>query len=57
MPQHKQNLNDNEIIYKLYKERLTNNKSPVANKRPMIQTNENTNVKKSKQQPELIVLD
>jgi len=57
MPRHKQNLNDNEIIYKLYKERLTNKKPPVANKRPIIQTNEYTNVKKSKQQPELIVLD
>jgi len=58
VPRHKQNLNDNEIIYKLYRQRLTNNKPPVANKRPITQTNEYTNVKKSKQQqPEIIVLD
>jgi len=61
VPRHKQNLNDNEIIYKLYKQRLTNNKPVVSNKRPMTKTIEYTNVKKSKQekqqQPEIIVLD
>ncbi len=63
-PRRKQNLNDNEIIYKLYKERLTNNKPSVTNKRALTTTTEYTNVKKPKQpqqqqqqQPELIVLD
>jgi len=62
MPRRKENLTGNEIIYKLYKQRLTNNKSPVLNhvdkKRPSTKHNEYSNVKKPKQQtPELIVLD
>jgi hypothetical protein len=63
MPRRKENLTGNEIIYKLYKQRLTNNKSPVllnhvSKKRPPTKHNENSNVKKPKQQtPDLIVLD
>lgn len=54
-PRRKSNFNDNEIIYKLYKQRLTNHQLPVNNKRPI--TMDYTKVKKSKQQPEVIVLD
>jgi len=51
-------LNDNEIIYKLYKQRLTNNQSSITNnKRPLTTTIEYLSIKKSKQQPEIIVLD
>jgi len=51
-------LNDNEIIYKLYKQRLTNNQSSTTNnKRPLTTTIEYLSIKKSKQQPEIIVLD
>jgi len=62
IPRRKQNLNDNEIIYKLYKQRLTNGVSPESKstekKRPLTKNNEYSNVKKSKQpQSEIIVLD
>ncbi|UJR10103.1 hypothetical protein I4U23_014325 [Adineta vaga] len=61
-PRRKQTLTDNEIIYKLYRERLTNNASPVSadvvSKRPLSRADDNLNVKKTKRQiPELIVLD
>ncbi|CAF1017939.1 unnamed protein product [Rotaria sordida] len=64
IPRRKQNLIGNEIIYNLYKQRLTNNVSsvsqPVATKRQSTRNTEYSNVKKSKQQQqqsEIIVLD
>ena len=49
---------NNEIIYKLYQQRLTK-KSPISKKRPLTKPNENSTIKKPKpsQQPEIIVLD
>jgi hypothetical protein len=49
---------NNEIIYQLYQQRLTN-KSPNSKKRSLTKPLENSNIKKSKpsQQPEIIVLD
>ncbi len=59
IPRQKKTLNDNEIIYRLYKQRLTNNEPAVSNKRSSTKTSEYSNVKKPKQQhqPEIIVLD
>jgi len=56
IPRSKQNYNNSEIIYRLYQQRLTN-KSPNSKKRPLAVPLENSNVKKPKQQPEIIVLD
>ncbi|CAF4484383.1 unnamed protein product [Rotaria socialis] len=62
IPRRKQNVINNEIIYSLYKQRLTNNVSPVpksvTNKRPTTINTEYSTSKKSKQQSsEIIVLD
>ncbi|CAF5186740.1 unnamed protein product, partial [Rotaria magnacalcarata] len=62
IPRRKQNVINNEIIYSLYKQRLTNNVSPVpksvTNKRPTTINTEYSTVKKAKQQSsEIIVLD
>ncbi|CAF0861897.1 unnamed protein product [Adineta ricciae] len=62
VPRRKGALTENEIIYKLYRQRLTNNNattsSNVVRKRPLTRVNDCTTVKKSKQHiPELIVLD
>ncbi|CAF1296450.1 unnamed protein product [Adineta steineri] len=58
-PRRRQNLTDNEIIYRLYKDRLTNNGSDdVVRKRVLTKNTDYSNVKKQKQQvPELIILD
>ncbi|CAF1503288.1 unnamed protein product [Adineta steineri] len=58
-PRRRQNLTDNEIIYQLYKDRLTNNGSDdVVRKRVLTKNTDYSNVKKQKQQvPELIILD
>ena len=55
IPRHRSTSNDNEIIYQLYRQRLTN-KSPVSTKRSFT---ESSNVKRAKPspQPEIIVLD
>ncbi|CAF5126551.1 unnamed protein product, partial [Rotaria sp. Silwood1] len=64
IPRRKPNLADNEIIYSLYKQRLTNNVSTTSpqmtKKRQSTINTEYTNVKKGKQQQpqsEIIVLD
>ncbi|CAF0970152.1 unnamed protein product [Rotaria sp. Silwood1] len=64
IPRRKPNLADNEIIYSLYKQRLTNNVSTTSTqmtkKRQSTINTEYTNVKKGKQQQpqsEIIVLD
>ncbi|CAF0747370.1 unnamed protein product [Adineta ricciae] len=62
VPRRKGALTENEIIYKLYRQRLTNNNtttsSDVVRKRPLTRVNDCSTVKKSKQQiPELIILD
>ena len=70
IPQCKQNCINNEIIYKLYQQRLTNNLLPgsnsiVTNKRQLTTNNDYSNGQKSKQQKqqpeqqqsEIIVLD
>jgi hypothetical protein len=55
-PCRKQNLDDNEFIYKLYTQRLTNSSSTESKKRSSVKPTEYPTVKKSKQS-EIIVLD
>lgn len=57
-PRRRQTPTGNEIIYQLYRQRLTN-RSPNATKRSSAKAMENSNAKRSKpsQQPEIIVLD
>lgn len=55
IPRHRSTSNDNEIIYQLYRQRLTN-KSPVSTKRSFTESS-NTKRAKPSPQPEIIVLD
>jgi hypothetical protein len=63
IPRRKQNPPENEIIYKLYTQRLTNIASPVSNsvdkKRSLMNDTEHSKTKRPKEQaqPELIVID
>ena len=59
-PRRKQTPTSNDIIYQLYRQRLTN-PSPISNKRSSTKSTDNSTVKRTKPsaqpQPEIIVLD